>query len=313
MQYLEDLIYKDIPDRTSKWEVQVQDDMNPDARAIFNCTSCGEDCTEIRYQNLKYKDVYVCIDCFLNGKFTSATWKGEFLRVDKNDTELADDDWSEDEILRLLEGVEQYDDDWLAISVHVGSRSKEQCITQFLQLPINDRFLTAKLSEAELEELPFGDQDNPVMALIAFLSGHVSAGIGAHAAKRAIRELVQDEDAMDVDESGESGGFSREKIRRTTIAVLESAVEQAKKLAAYEDRDLQHLTRLAIKTMINKLKIKIQQYDDQDLILDNELKEIEKQAAAVLSSLEALNRQYPTRAWNLQSAASSSSNTPTPS
>ena len=44
--------------------------------------------------------------------------------------------WTDHEILKLLEGVEKFKDDWESIARHVQTRSKEECVLQFLQLPI---------------------------------------------------------------------------------------------------------------------------------------------------------------------------------
>ena len=332
IQLLRDLVYKDIPSKPeqSPWDVQIYDDLNADGRTVFTCSSCHEDCSEVRYQSLKYKKLQLCADCFLEGKFTAASCKGEFLRVDRNDGEVPEEDWSKEEILRLLEAVDQFDEDWLAISEHVATRTKEQCITQFLQLPIHEDFLTAKLSEKELEELPFGDQANPVMTLITFLSGHINPGIGSFAAKSALKELMKEPDntrastddaatpnndnntdEMDVDDSDvnvpdiQQDAFSRETMKKATIAALKSAVEHAKKLASYEHEEIQHWTRLVVKTLVDKLQIKVQQYDEQEIFLDNELKEVDKQGTALLTSLEALSKQYPS---NASSSSSSSSN-----
>ncbi|KAI9314629.1 SWIRM domain-containing protein [Dichotomocladium elegans] len=311
IQFIRNLIYEEKPTqlKKSRWDVSIQCDTDPDIRTIFPCSTCGVDCSDVRYQSFKYKDFQVCPECFLEGKFTANTWKGEFLRVEKSESDDMDDDWREDETLRLLEGIDRYDDDWLAISEHVGSRTKEQCIIQFLQLPITDPFLSAKLSEKELEELPFGAQPNPVMALIAFLSAHVNPGIGSSAARRAIKELLNSrhdtEDAMDVDEQ-ENQPLSPECIKRAVIGALESAVEQAKKLASYESEEIQHWTRLAVKTMIDKLDLKVQQYDDQENFLDNELKELGKQSVSLMNSLEALTKQYPLANASASASASAS-------
>ena len=34
-----------------------------------------------------------------------------------------------------------YEEDWSLVSLHVGTRSREQCITKFIQLPIQDPYL----------------------------------------------------------------------------------------------------------------------------------------------------------------------------
>lgn len=232
-----------------------------------------------------------------------------------------EEQWRNEEVLKLLEGVDKFDDDWLLISEHVGTRTKEQCITKFLQLPINDEFLTAQLSAKELEDLPFGDLPNPVITTIAFLSGHINPGVGAAAAKTALKELLKSgagrseamevdnalqlkneeeepkvslEDEMDIvteedDEKNElPGAFSKDLMKKATTSALRSAVENARKLASYEDQEIQHWTRLAVKTMVDKLSFKVQQYDELETSLETELTELEKQQNLLASSIEAI-------------------------
>ncbi|ORY95275.1 SWIRM domain-domain-containing protein [Syncephalastrum racemosum] len=307
IQYLRDLIYSTagLEKERSQWNIRVEDDTNPDARKTYLCSSCNRDCSEVRYQSLKYKTVQLCADCFLDGKFTSNTWSGEFLRVEKNPEDDTEDDWTDSETLRLLEGVDQFDDDWLAISEHVGTRSKEQCITQFLQLPIDDTFLSARLNQQEHDQVPFADQANPVMTMIAFLSGHINPGVGSIAAKAALKSLVQsskdssstssnnkdgEDDAMQIDDEG---AFTPEQMRDATRAALTSAVEQARQLAAYENEEVQHWTRLAAKTVVDKLTLKMQQYAELEQSLESEMAEIEKQSVSLQSSIEAFMKQYP--------------------
>jgi len=52
-----------------------------------------------------------------------------------------DDRWTDQEILLLLEGIELYDDEWMKIAEYVGTKSHRQCISKFLELPIEDPFL----------------------------------------------------------------------------------------------------------------------------------------------------------------------------
>ncbi len=72
-------------------------------------------------------------------------------------------DWTDQETLLLLEGLELHKDDWnkvrliicslimneklhgfhfnLQVSEHVGSRTQDECILHFLRLPIEDPYL----------------------------------------------------------------------------------------------------------------------------------------------------------------------------
>lgn len=50
-------------------------------------------------------------------------------------------DWTEQETLLLLEGLEMYKDDWNKVCEHVSSRTQDECILHFLRLPIEDPYL----------------------------------------------------------------------------------------------------------------------------------------------------------------------------
>jgi len=50
-------------------------------------------------------------------------------------------DWTEQETLLLLEGLEMYKDDWNKVCEHVGTRTQDECILHFLRLPIEDPYL----------------------------------------------------------------------------------------------------------------------------------------------------------------------------
>ncbi|MDC5626403.1 hypothetical protein OFN08_18400, partial [Acinetobacter baumannii] len=55
--------------------------------------------------------------------------------------------WTDQELLLLLKAIEMYDNDLIRICGHVGSRTKEQCIAKFIQLPIEDRYLEKTLTK----------------------------------------------------------------------------------------------------------------------------------------------------------------------
>jgi SWI/SNF related-matrix-associated actin-dependent regulator of chromatin subfamily C len=130
-------------------------------------------------------------------------YSGDFVRLDeeafKHSSAGAGSDWSDEETLLLLEGVEMFDDDWQAVAEHVGTRSKEQCISKFLQLPIEDPYLTSDPAadlgplryQAGVNGLPFESAENPVMSVVAFLANAVGPAVAAAAAQSALGELAQ--------------------------------------------------------------------------------------------------------------------------
>jgi SWI/SNF related-matrix-associated actin-dependent regulator of chromatin subfamily C len=106
------------------------------------------------------------------------------------------DAWTDQEILHLLEAVEMFDDDWFAIEAHVGTRSAQQCIRKFLELPIEDPYLSSEgeMGALRYARVPFEQADNPVMSVVAFLSGVVGPGVAAEAAKAALHDLTVDKE-----------------------------------------------------------------------------------------------------------------------
>lgn len=173
------------------------------APKIFACETCGTDCTRTRYHSLKDGKYTLCPSCFVSGRFPSTMYSGDFVRMDeetfKHASSGAGNEWSDQETLLLLEGVEMYDDDWRHVADHVGTRSKEQCISKFLQLPIEDAYLTSDPAadlgplryQAGMNGLPFEGSENPVMSVVAFLANAVGPAVAAAAAQSALGELSQ--------------------------------------------------------------------------------------------------------------------------
>lgn len=178
----------------------------PASPTIHTCDTCGANCTQLRYHCLKDKKYEICAPCYLDGRFPSTLFSGDFVKLTSQTDTTQSDDWSDQEILLLLEGVEMYDDDWIKIEEHVGSRSAQQCLRKFLELPIEDPYLSTEGSMGPLRfgRIPFEQADNPVMSVVAFLAGVVSPGVAAEAAKTALHELTDGDSKTAKTEGGES-------------------------------------------------------------------------------------------------------------
>ncbi|EIN08461.1 SWIRM-domain-containing protein, partial [Punctularia strigosozonata HHB-11173 SS5] len=190
------------------------------------CDTCGVDCTPVRYHSLKVKDFELCPPCYLDGRFPSSMFSGDFVRLTNaahasgnqhaNSNEAAEDDWTDQELLLLLEGIEMYDDDWSAVEEHVGTRSAQQCVRKFLEMPIEDPYVQREEADAGPlrfgRVVPFERADNPVMSVVAFLAGVVSPGVASEAAKEALKELVkEDKEGIEKEEKEEKEAGEKEK------------------------------------------------------------------------------------------------------
>ncbi|EKM58121.1 uncharacterized protein PHACADRAFT_252171, partial [Phanerochaete carnosa HHB-10118-sp] len=202
------------------------------------CDTCGVDCTPLRYHSLKVKNFELCPPCYLDGRFPSSMFSGDFVKLTQaqgangihhGSSTDADDDWSDQEVLRLLEGVEMYDDDWSEIERHVGSRSAQQCIRKFLQLPIEDAYIAAEgnMGPLRYSKVPFEQADNPVMSVVAFLAGVVGPGVAAEAAKSALQELTDGDKKENTEEAAVGEGKAEETKEGEGAAEPEEEAEKS--------------------------------------------------------------------------------------
>jgi SWI/SNF related-matrix-associated actin-dependent regulator of chromatin subfamily C len=96
-----------------------------------NCTSCRYHCT-------KYPDIDLCPKAFAEGRFPPGTCAKDFIKIDKSSVKARQSGWSDQETLLLLEAIEMYGENWDKVAEYVGTKTKLDCLLQFLQLPINE-------------------------------------------------------------------------------------------------------------------------------------------------------------------------------
>lgn len=100
-------------------------------------------------------------------------------------------EWNDQERLLLLEGIDLYKDDWNKVCEHVGSRTQDECILQFLRLPIEDPYIDDAVGPIAYQPVPFSKSGNPIMSTVAFLASVVDPRVAASAAKAAMDEFAK--------------------------------------------------------------------------------------------------------------------------
>lgn len=138
----------------------------------YVCAISGEDCTGDRYHCITDPQIVISPAKFLAGECPAPYSSADFVRVvaDSDSSTMQDfkgvGDWSENETCRLLEGVEQFGEDWAKVVSHVGgTKTKEQCITHFLRLPIEDAFIDSPVKDSQGPP-----SSSSIMSQIAFLT-----------------------------------------------------------------------------------------------------------------------------------------------
>ncbi|RMZ70094.1 SWIRM domain-containing [Pyrenophora seminiperda CCB06] len=189
---------------------------------IINCFSCGVECTAVHFHETKPSEQPgqskaaggvkrdLCPRCFVEGNFPSGTSSVDFTKISNpghSATADSEEKWTEEETLLLLEGLEEFDDDWNRVADHVQTKTREQCVMKFLQLEIEDKYIEADLTESQsaapstkflrdLEYLsegrvPIHHADNPILSVVSFLAGLAPANVteAAVASGRSVVEM----------------------------------------------------------------------------------------------------------------------------
>ena len=188
------------------------DEAAKEPKKIFNCYSCGIDCTRSRFHyaktdpasnnqkpdEMKYD---LCPNCYFQSRMPSSHRSSDFVKMDDPTYSTIPDkdaDWTDTEVLLLLEGLEMFDNNWTEISSHVGTRTREECVMKFLQLDIQDQYVDegGANGSTTLRALggrdPISQSENPVMSVVNFLAQMADPKIVAAASQRSTEQLQKD-------------------------------------------------------------------------------------------------------------------------
>ncbi|CAG8240149.1 unnamed protein product [Penicillium olsonii] len=284
-------------------------DLAQESKKKAHCFSCGIDCTKLRFHYTKSTSTSanantpdtkydLCSNCFLQGRMPSSHSASDFVKLeDKNHIQVPGKDapWSDPETILLLEGLENFDDNWEQIANHVGTRSREECVMKFLQLEIEDKYIedVPELRSGSGRD-PISQSENPVLSVVAFLAQMAEPAVAAAAAGRSVEEIrkelrsqlekggdkgkdaVKTEDSMDVDpvrEAEQAGDKPKESLG--TIALAASAA-RAGALASHEEREMTRLVSAAVNVTLQKFEVKLQQFNEMEEIIEAERRELEQ-------------------------------------
>lgn len=258
----------------------------PNTVVQYFCNMCGKDTTEVRYHNLKIKTyshnpsltvnntLVLCTVCFDQGLFPQNFQTLDFVQLKKNQEA---GDWTEHEVLLLLEGIDMFatfdappvngnvpgsitnhTQQWEKIAEHVGTKSREQCVLKFIQLPIEDKYLNKLVHEDEETLSPQTPQVDETVI------------------QKVVRLLLESNEGK---------------------SMLKENSEQLKKNA--EDDQLQLVQQIA-ELMVEKVDLKLQKIDALQLLVmrvENQLNMERKQVLierwAQFEKVEKLKQQRP--------------------
>ncbi|KAF9895021.1 hypothetical protein FE257_004648 [Aspergillus nanangensis] len=301
------------------------EDASKGPKKKFNCFSCGIDCTRLRFHYAKSTPATtnaaapdskydLCPNCFLQGRMPSSHNASDFVKLEDSGYSIAadkDTPWTDSELVLLLEGLENFDDNWEQIANHVGTRTKEECVMKFLQLEIEDKYIEEVPDmRAGPGRDPISQAENPVLSVVAFLAQMAEPAVAAAAAGRSVEEIrkelrkqldkvpateksqekgkekegaVKTEDSMDVDTSRddasgelvEMGSVEKQSKSSVPTIALAASAARAGALASHEEREMTRLVSAAVNVTLQKFEIKLQQFNEMEEIIEAERRELE--------------------------------------
>lgn len=218
----------------------------------YICHTCGNDAVGIRYHNLRSRDTNLCSRCFQEGHFSAHFQSSDFIRLENNVNTRKQ--WSDQEVLLLLEGVEMYEDDWEKIVEHVGgSKSLEECVEKFLVLPIEDRYIDEVVTAPAKEAV-------------------------------AKKNIVDTKDAVDA--------AIKALINGTNDKILnENIPEKADSISQKYLEEAQLVVQDLIKLTVEKVDLKFKQLDSLETTLNQEREKYVKEADKLLNEKLSLSKQ----------------------
>lgn len=197
--------------------------------------------------------------------------------------------WSEEDTLKLLEGIDIYGQDWSKISKHIGNKTEDQCILHFTQLPIEDNYTKTDFIQIQTKE--DNNINNTILSLIQFLKQSVNPKIAALLANSAIKyynEVNQNENKMEIDDKNEDLNKFKKSVSTSAIGI---ASLKAYFLAEKEEREIEKLIQEIINDQINKLDKKLSHFNDLERVFKIETEIIKKERERLLEEKIAFTEE----------------------
>jgi chromatin structure-remodeling complex subunit RSC8 len=240
----------------------------------YTCTVTGNDSAEVRYHNLKAKNS-ISSRAFKEGQFGSNFQSSDFVKLENLQNHSDAAPWTDQEVLLLLEGVELYEDDWEKVSQHIGSRTKAQAISKFIQLPIEDKYLTTYLQKSsKVNSVPESSKsqqnstNDAVLKTIKFLIKNIDPEL-------ASKDFLQNNEDI-------------QKAIKLTLGSIVGHSEASKDTTKNESNEL--LNSL-VDLEINKVDLKLQKLSILEKQLNQERSELSQQRKDLILDRLTLKKQ----------------------
>ncbi|EPX72638.1 SWI/SNF and RSC complex subunit Ssr1 [Schizosaccharomyces octosporus yFS286] len=133
-----------------------------------HCYSCSVILSGTYYTSDSDPSHSVCSVCYDQERFPPPKTSQDYRKIGPS-PKKDDTHWTSQEMLLLYEGLDMFPEDWSKISGHVGSKTIEQCILKFLNLPSTDKELFQSSSTPYPGARPLQDK-SPILSVVTLLA-----------------------------------------------------------------------------------------------------------------------------------------------
>lgn len=183
-------------------------------------------------------------------------------KEDKKEPEEWKDDWSKEEVLKLLEAVEETPHDWDQIAKKVG-RDRMQVVLKFVQQNTEDKFCEEDLGPLKYNtnHIPFSRSENPVLSVLAFF-----ASLSSPQTVKAVIEAIKN-----------AKGEKDTETTKSVSAALGLAAERSKVFSDLTEKQMYQKYMSLVQHKLEILDVKLEKFNLMEQALDTERREIDKE------------------------------------
>ncbi|XP_071692964.1 SWI/SNF complex subunit SWI3C-like [Rutidosis leptorrhynchoides] len=274
------------------------------------CNHCSRSLGIAYYQSLKEIETLLCLKCYTEGAFVAGHSSLDFIKVDstKDYGYIEADNWTNQETLLLLDAMERFNENWVEIAEHVGTKTKAQCILHFVRLSIDDvplesielpttpnlqngngcekpqSYANGKASiieDLEFEDrLPFEKSGNPVMRQVAFLATAVGPRVAAACAHASLAALSEDDHLDASEKTGVDGPTPESRMNSDNMNCRDARNPSQLKVENSEA----NVTSISSEKMRNALRAGLAAAATKaKLFADHEEREIQRLSANIIN------------------------------
>lgn len=304
-------------------EVKMKKELNDLQFTYVLCASCFD---SKKYPNvLNPSDFQKCSIQTLLSKSPITEDEREILTKQELENLEPAGEWSTEETLQLLDSVAKHGEDWDEVAKDMeGIKTKQQCISHFISLPINENTsekihnINAMAMKAQQEKqqllgeqasVPtvFSDVSNPILAQVA-LFGRLLEHYGLDDEDKQVASYptetlvsglrshakAEDQPGMQVESTQPPKPIPEEQILSKEVCekVKEKSINMSRKLLKRERKEMKKLMAMIVEIELKKIANKVEYLDKLDEVIlkeQEQIKEMHSQIFAERMSL-ALSR-----------------------